>query len=809
MAVVIFSVITAVLAVMTIILSKSNISNYGFLAVLAVFVLRIAAIHLKKAVLISADFHNAAETLKNGTPWEEVTFSVPELQDSYNNYCKELQRIQMETDSVITCDIEDYITISSVNQQIHKGICEAVPGFSTGIGILGTFLGLMLGLRNFNLGTDYETVQESIMVLINGIKTAFLTSIYGVIYSIVFNLVYRSFYHEMINAMETFCEVFHIYAVADAQNEMNRAVVQSQEKQNEIIRAGMEEFMKKVTEHEQKQMKLLCDSIQDFADFSVESSRKQIAALTAGIEKFQTDSDKTQQRQTEVLTDSMNQFLHRSSDLQQKQLELLTDGMESFQKNADKTQQNQTEILTRGIETLRHTLNDFCTTEQKHFQQVHKTVESIFERETVFAENTRQMSEFNALLNQYMNSMQAYQNQIAGSHEKMISQSDKLIQRAEQSIQINQESLNAADRLEQAMETFTSQMNQRLDLLKEKTIQLEKTGQAQTAQMQKTCEEALDTVKQISLETSDMISEMKETQQKTHQQFESLSSSQKEYLKTLRNDTDHTREVISQVSVTIQKATEQMQQTEIFSGALQKYMHQIYAYQEQIAASHEKITSQCDILTERAGKSTELNQESLTITSALQKALTAFTEQMNQQLSALQAQNQEYAVQHDAIYDKTMHLLAAETRTANAAVKEMQNLQEKQKEYLQNLYHDNTRAADALQNVSDSVQKSSAEMYHNYTELSRKLEKGLSSSLTEFDEVTASVASKFVTLLNQIEEQSDQIPKAHQKNYEEQMKLLGDWQKLLDRMQMISAQLKEAGKGASSDETLPKTNQRK
>ncbi len=43
------------------------------------------------------------------------------------------------------------------------------------LGILGTFIGIIIGLLNFNT----ESIDTSIPVLLGGLKTAFITSIVG------------------------------------------------------------------------------------------------------------------------------------------------------------------------------------------------------------------------------------------------------------------------------------------------------------------------------------------------------------------------------------------------------------------------------------------------------------------------------------------------------------------------------------------------------------------------------------------------------------------------------------------------------
>ena len=59
-----------------------------------------------------------------------------------------------------------------------------LPGTLVGLGILGTFFGLAIGLGNF-VTTDVEAIQISVQTLLGGVRTAFWTSIFGIMGSII------------------------------------------------------------------------------------------------------------------------------------------------------------------------------------------------------------------------------------------------------------------------------------------------------------------------------------------------------------------------------------------------------------------------------------------------------------------------------------------------------------------------------------------------------------------------------------------------------------------------------------------------
>lgn len=69
-----------------------------------------------------------------------------------------------------------------------RRIFQALPGILTGLGALGTFVGLQLGIGALDLG-DLKNLDASIVPLIQGCAIAFSTSVWGVTASLGFSIV--------------------------------------------------------------------------------------------------------------------------------------------------------------------------------------------------------------------------------------------------------------------------------------------------------------------------------------------------------------------------------------------------------------------------------------------------------------------------------------------------------------------------------------------------------------------------------------------------------------------------------------------
>lgn len=104
-------------------------------------------------------------------------------------------------------EIEDFINEGLVEEVGKHFYNSAIPGTMTGLGILGTFIGLSLGLGSFN-GDDIYTISDNVGPLLTGMKVAFHTSVYGIIFSLIFDYVYRSIMADAYEKLDYFLNTF-------------------------------------------------------------------------------------------------------------------------------------------------------------------------------------------------------------------------------------------------------------------------------------------------------------------------------------------------------------------------------------------------------------------------------------------------------------------------------------------------------------------------------------------------------------------------------------------------------------------------
>lgn len=84
---------------------------------------------------------------------------------------------------------EDNVIYNAINHRTINYIPQSMPG----IGILGTFLGIVDGVSGLGgkLTQDSEAIKSGIEVLLDGVQVSFNTSLYGIIFSLAFIFIMK------------------------------------------------------------------------------------------------------------------------------------------------------------------------------------------------------------------------------------------------------------------------------------------------------------------------------------------------------------------------------------------------------------------------------------------------------------------------------------------------------------------------------------------------------------------------------------------------------------------------------------------
>ena len=129
--------------------------------------------HIKQQLLKKFEGDTALEEA-----WNEFEYSLITRQRSEN------EEIVYKTDEASLFFSEHRL----LEQHLNLRFWNSVPALLVGVGILGTFVGLVWGLIPFS-GVDFDQtdkIKEAIQELLSGISTAFVSSVWGMLTSLLF-----------------------------------------------------------------------------------------------------------------------------------------------------------------------------------------------------------------------------------------------------------------------------------------------------------------------------------------------------------------------------------------------------------------------------------------------------------------------------------------------------------------------------------------------------------------------------------------------------------------------------------------------
>ncbi len=126
-----------------------------------------------------------------------------------------------------------------------------VPAVLTSLGVLGTFLGISVGLLTFSTaGASVEEITSAATNLLGGMKTAFWTSVLGLFSSIVFTLRLKRSTDNADKALENTKELFNRLIYCPSPTELLMSL--GGDNQNELIKLQIK--VAKESAEQQKQL---------------------------------------------------------------------------------------------------------------------------------------------------------------------------------------------------------------------------------------------------------------------------------------------------------------------------------------------------------------------------------------------------------------------------------------------------------------------------------------------------------------------------------------------------------------------------
>ena len=159
---------------------------------------------------------NYAKTLKESKDLSDLSQRCTFLSDLCSDY-DSTRTIDKDGEKKTLHQAEDFFNNSELARA--KGInlkhINSAPGVLSGLGVLGTFVGLTFSVATFD-SSDSAAIMTSIKTLLGGMGTAFITSLIGMALSAIYIIFSKKYYNNYDNAIAAFDrqmdQKFHISA---------------------------------------------------------------------------------------------------------------------------------------------------------------------------------------------------------------------------------------------------------------------------------------------------------------------------------------------------------------------------------------------------------------------------------------------------------------------------------------------------------------------------------------------------------------------------------------------------------------------
>lgn len=255
-----------------------------------------------------------------------------------------------------------------VDSQLHAEFFKHLPGILTGMGIIGTFLGLIQGLHAFQISENTEVVRESLKSLLDGVHEAFLVSLTAIGLAMLITAIEKWLFSCLYRRVEELCFLIDsLYESGAGEEYLARLVKASEEStsQAKIIKDALvgelKEILREVT-HQQIQSTL--SSQQQLGEQFKESIQAGISQPLQEIaDGLNQQRESTGRDLSGALDDVFAAFTQRLQDmfggqtagiyeLQQKTIEALQSTVQQFQQMASNINATGQQTTGAMAETL-------------------------------------------------------------------------------------------------------------------------------------------------------------------------------------------------------------------------------------------------------------------------------------------------------------------------------------------------------------------------------------------------------------------------------------------------------------------------
>lgn len=386
--------------------------------------------------------------------------------------------------------------------KVNMRFYNAFPNILTGVGILGTFVGLVVGIYLAAPGLNSEDIKqakEALSLLLNGASLAFVTSIFGLGASLIFSWLEKKRIHEFeqecfalvsdIDArveyfsaerlankalqeskkqsfsMETFANDLAVSLAGLIEQNVTQPMVQAvndlkesqQAASDETLERLISEFSESISGAAGEEMKAFASTIESMN----QNLTDQVDSLSKGQQAMQETSQKAVEEMMASMTDGTVKMKEASEKATEEMMTSMSDGAVKMKEEVNEAVKDLIAGVKKSVEDVSNTLLDAAEESAElmdkatagfdsALKKLSSIVEEIGDIEAATKELMDGLEKALSGTNQAVETVNTIGEQITATSSKMANTADKILQSTDNVLDANDQVDEIVGRLEKA-----------------------------------------------------------------------------------------------------------------------------------------------------------------------------------------------------------------------------------------------------------------------------------------------------------------------------------------------------------------------
>ncbi len=588
-----------------------------------------------------------------------------------------------------TLDAEHFFNSTTLAYGLTSSrLLSAAPTFLTAIGVLGTFIGLTLGLKDLQVNAEeVDTLKSGVSAMINGAAVAFMTSVWGVGLSLFLNMFEKLVERGALSGIRDLQQqIDFLYPRLPAEHSLVQIAASSEDSKE-----ALQELHERIGDRLQETVSGMSDSMQQaFTDAMNNVMAPAIKTLV----------DNASSQSTDVLEQLVSKFMGAMQSAGREQGESMNSAAEGVRESLSS--------MATQMESLFQKLDEQQTKSREHTQSTSEEFARLLEqqRQDAILRQEQMEQKFNQLMEQ-LSAKAGAQFEKADENER---------KRASEQAESHQEMITA----------LKGQLSQFSAVSAEQVKSMQEASNKQRGELSETFESSLSALKElIAQQTEAAFNRQDQLDERLGNQVEELAAKQQQLLAAVAEGT--------------QQAQQQMVQMAEQHRQLMAELNSVTRSVESSSQNMNNSSSQLGLLSTNLKQVTDVLDKRLeSVTTSLEgvgeqnRSLAEHVSQQAQTLKQLQGE----------LHEATIHF----EKAAQSAEHGFQSMNQHQQAFLEGVNREFERLGASLKQQVEAVEQQADEWLRSYsnevrTQVSERMEQWNDTTLQFADQMRSTVSA--------------------------------------------------------------------